>query len=150
MTKLYPDVLSVIYDFCDFETLVVLAPERARERYVPCYKNWERYSRDGRLEVLQWMHQRNLGRCATTAMDVAAENGHFHIVQWLHENRTEGCTSRAILTNKEWFYKNRFDDYTRALKTGHPELIEYYEEQRLMKATYNSRMNIISWLEKLF
>ncbi|GMF17105.1 unnamed protein product [Phytophthora fragariaefolia] len=53
-------------------------------------------ARNGKLEVLQWLHSLPDVEWSTDVMDSAAENGHLEVVKWLHANRREGCTANAI------------------------------------------------------
>ena len=54
---------------------------------------------NGDLEMVKWLHKKNIEGCTSRTMDRAVKNGHLDIVKWLHVNRTEGCTGDAALKN---------------------------------------------------
>ena len=57
---------------------------------------WEWAVRQGRLDVVKWLHENRNEGCTTDAMDHAASNGYLDVVKSLHENRKEGCTEWAM------------------------------------------------------
>lgn len=38
----------------------------------------------GNLEMLKWLHARQMGRCCAWTLRVAAEQGHFEVVKWVY------------------------------------------------------------------
>ncbi|KAG6964900.1 hypothetical protein JG687_00005702 [Phytophthora cactorum] len=47
-------------------------------------------------EAVKWSHVHHSDQFAPQVMDRAGGNGRLHIIQWLHENRGEGCTTYAM------------------------------------------------------
>ncbi|OQR80475.1 hypothetical protein THRCLA_12041 [Thraustotheca clavata] len=92
-------------------------------------------ARLGDLQVIQFLHERNLGECSPGAMDIAAAIGHYRIVQYLHRHRTEGCTQLAFLLSK---------------RHGHMKIYKYLKancsnfERRASTASTNSKDAMIA------
>ncbi|ETV91367.1 hypothetical protein H310_14046 [Aphanomyces invadans] len=57
---------------------------------------WKFAARNGHLQVIQYLHMRQVAGCTPHVMDTAAANGHLDIVAFLHLYRTEGCTKEAM------------------------------------------------------
>ncbi|KAJ3409638.1 hypothetical protein HDV05_004318 [Chytridiales sp. JEL 0842] len=53
-------------------------------------------SRNGHLDIVQYLHHRRSEGCTVSAMDLAAANRHLDVLQFLHENRKEGLTNLAL------------------------------------------------------
>mgnify|MGYP003608224870 CR=1 FL=1 len=69
----------------------------------------------GNLDMIKWLHKKNIKGCTSEAMDWAAYRGDLDVVKWLHENRSEGCSIWAM-------------DY--AANNGHLEIVKFLHENR--------------------
>ncbi|OQS01374.1 hypothetical protein ACHHYP_01175 [Achlya hypogyna] len=64
----------------------------------------------GQLDIVRFLHEHDLAKCSTKAMDDAAANGDLAMVQYLHEHRREGCSLAGFIL---------------AEKHGHREVLDY-------------------------
>ncbi|EQC34075.1 hypothetical protein SDRG_08288 [Saprolegnia diclina VS20] len=69
----------------------------------------------GDLALVQFLSERRLGQCTSTAMDDAAANGYVDIVRYLDEHETAGCS---------------FVGFLLAERNGHPDVAEYLKSHR--------------------
>jgi hypothetical protein len=53
-------------------------------------------SRNGHLEVVQWLHTHRHEGASTDAIDYAASGGHLDVITFLHQNRNDGATVQAF------------------------------------------------------
>ncbi|OQR90739.1 hypothetical protein THRCLA_09215 [Thraustotheca clavata] len=81
---------------------------------------------DGRLDIIQLLHESSAIGWSTQTMDFAASNGHIDIVKYLHENRSEGCTVKAM---------------DGAAIRGHFDIVKFLHENRTEGCTTNAMDN---------
>jgi hypothetical protein len=94
----------------------------------------------GYIDVVTWLHNRNEG-CTTDAMDYSSRNGKLEIVKFLHYNRNEGCTTKAMnwasaygkLYIVKFLHKNRDEGCTatamdHASKNGRRTIVTFLQD----------------------
>ena len=122
---------------------------------------------NGDLEMVQWLHKKNIKGCTTVAMDRAACHGHLDVVKFLHENRTEGCTEWAMdwaagnghLDVVKFLHENRTEGCTQyamdhAAGNGHLDVVKWLHENRtegctkyaMTEAITMENINVVKWL----
>jgi len=114
--------------------------ERNKPDSEPMTEVIEVATQNGRLAILQWIHDNELPGLWISAMNTAALHNHLDIVRWLHENRTEGCTRWAM---------------TLAASYGHLEVLQWLHENRsegcvpelaITAAAHKGRVDVVRWL----
>ncbi|EGZ19130.1 hypothetical protein PHYSODRAFT_354169 [Phytophthora sojae] len=98
-------------------------------------------SRNGHLEVVQWLHHNRLEGCTTEAMDGAASGGHLDIVKWLHDHTSAGCTTNAM---------------DGAASSGHLDVVRWLHEHRSEGCTTRAMdgaaacgaLDVVKWLNQ--
>ncbi|EGG22390.1 hypothetical protein DFA_04508 [Cavenderia fasciculata] len=92
----------------------------------------------GHLDIVKFLHFNRTEGCSIHAMDNAARNGHYEVVKWLHVNRSEGCTTRALDYSASL-------EITQFLLTNRTEgcTIEAFDN-----ATSRGRLDIIEYLHQ--
>ncbi|EFA75717.1 hypothetical protein PPL_10770 [Heterostelium album PN500] len=91
------------------------------------------------LQIIEYLHSKNVGCFNQGVMDKAAELGRFDIVKFLHYNRSEGC-SRAALDS--------------ASKLGSLEMVKFLSENRtegcsalaFKSASINGDLEVLKYL----
>ncbi|EGG18677.1 hypothetical protein DFA_04173 [Cavenderia fasciculata] len=128
------------------------------------YRAINHAAKNGRLDIVEYLHLNRTEGCSTLAMDKAAMNGHFNVVQWLHWNRKEGGTTNALdfastLEIVEFLDKNRQEGATKtamdnAALMGRLDIIKYLDKNRtegcsaqaIDNSIRNNHPDITKWL----
>ncbi|TMW58952.1 hypothetical protein Poli38472_007097 [Pythium oligandrum] len=85
--------------------------ENRRIKWTKTWTAMDEAAKQGRLDIVQKLHDDGSWPCTKLAMDWAAMNGHLDVVAWLSSARTEGCTTDAM----DWAAANGHDKVVRWL-----------------------------------
>lgn len=70
----------------------------------------------GRLDILEWLHEKRLQRLSSSVLHAAAIAGHLEIVRWLHQHGQKTCTDEAMI---------------RAAVLGHVEVVRFLYDAKI-------------------
>ncbi|KAF1321043.1 Ankyrin repeat-containing protein, partial [Globisporangium splendens] len=109
---------------------------------------------DGHLDVIQWLHEKQISGPTTNVIHFAARNGHLHVVEWFHANRNEGCPTKAMGDTAEngllngcngWLPEKvicmSFNGCTRIVPEG-------CTADAMDKAAENGHLHVVMWLHE--
>jgi hypothetical protein len=112
---------QILLNTCDFNLSVILQREFVvKKLYKSKIHTWNWASKNGNLEIVEWLHENKKEGCTSDTMDLASQNGHLKVVEFLHYNRTEGCTTWVM---------NYASDY------GHLKVVEFLYYNRIEGCT---------------